>query len=92
MDVGPETERPRGWAHEVTVVWMDDAESVHEVRLSWADHDHLSGGSIPPSRVSAAVARVAGETLGRANLPVRFDVSTIRRMVGDMDERVQGLL
>ncbi|MEZ6318527.1 MAG: hypothetical protein R3B49_07215 [Phycisphaerales bacterium] len=89
VDVGPETETPRGWSYDLRVVWMDDAETEHTVTLSWHDHDHWSGGANPPSRVVAAVVRVAGDALGREKLPARFDAATARRWVPTLDETLR---
>ncbi|GJM18212.1 MAG: hypothetical protein DHS20C14_04250 [Phycisphaeraceae bacterium] len=88
VEVGAETETARGWSYRVRVVWMDDAESDHDVSLSWHDHDHWSGGTAPPERVIAAVVRAAGDALGREKLPARFDAASVRRWVPGLDERV----
>lgn len=89
VELGPETEGPRGWSYEVRVVWMDDAETDHRVSLGWHDHDHWCGGANPPSRVIVAVVRAAAEALGREKLPARFDAATVRRWVPDLDEALR---
>lgn len=88
VDVGAETETARGWSYAVRVVWMDDAESDHTVTLSWHDHDHWSGGAAAPSRVVGVLIRLAGDAIGREKLPARFDASTVRRWIPDLDEWV----
>lgn len=90
IQIGPETETGRGWSYEVTIDRSPDQPTRHEVTLSWADHDLLSGGFHPPSRsveAALAVAIARGERLAR--LPDRFDVSTLRRMIEGFDELVR---
>lgn len=57
------------------------------LRLAWVDHNHWTGErSIPPSRVAQALVEsllAAGHTL-----PDRFDASTARRWVPDLDRRI----
>jgi len=89
VEVGEETETDHGWSYAVRVVWMDDAETDHTVLLSWHDHDHWSGGTAPPERVAQRVVRAAGDALGRGTLPTKFDAATIRRAVGDLDQRMR---
>lgn len=92
VEVGAETETGSGWRYAVTLEWLEGGTTDHELTLGWHDHDHWSGGAAAPSKVAAAVARVAGDALGREKLPRRFDASTVRRVVADADGRIQRLV
>jgi len=63
--------------------------STHIVSLDWADHDHWSGGAVPPSRVAEAVLRVAAAHLPGGGTPSRFNASTLRRMLPNLDALVR---
>lgn len=84
--IDTEQESSRGWEY-VARVQRDGAESRHVVLLAWSDHDHWSGGTVPPSRVVEALLRIAGDHL--ATIPVRFDASTLRRLIPDLDASVR---
>ncbi len=87
VSIGAETESGFGWRYDVTLAWADGSTSEHVATLSWADHDHLCGGSAAPSRVMEAVIRYALER-GRRELPGRFDASTVRRWCPAMDSEL----
>lgn len=90
MRVGAETETGQGWSYEVAALLADGTAIESVVTLSWADHDEISHGGVGPSRVVEAVYAVVCESLGEA--PGRFDVSTARRLVPDLSERVRARL
>lgn len=92
MEVGTEQPTTHGWRWTVSIAWTDADPSDHDVSLSWADHDHLTGGAIAPHRTAEAVAGVAAGRLGRAALPRRFDASTARRLIGGFDDGVREFL
>jgi hypothetical protein len=88
--LGPETETPRGWSYRVTLHRSPDRASTHTVTLSWADHDQLSAGLVPPSRtVEAALAVVLRHGEGIDRLPSTFDIATLRRMIAGFDDLVR---
>lgn len=82
--IGPETETGRGWHYEIQITWTDGATTGHEATLSWADHDHLCGGTAAPSRVMEAVIRHALDH-GRGDFPAKFDAATVRRWCPSLD-------
>jgi len=84
--MGPESETDRGWRYFVTVERGEDS-SEHTVSLSHHDYEHWCGGIEPPSRIAERGVRIAAETLGE-NLPARFDLSQVRRLVERFDERM----
>lgn len=105
IEVRDEEETARGWSYALDVVngegggagGADGGGGVGgvgaqrvRVNLSFVDHDHLSGGAVPPHRVVLAVVRALAEARGVAGLPSMFDVSTARRMVPDLEERMRG--
>lgn len=88
--LGPETETSRGWSYRVTLHWSLDRASTHTVTLSWADHDQLSAGLMPPSRtVEAALAVVLEHADGIGRLPATIDIATLRRMITRFDDLVR---
>lgn len=88
--LGPETETARGWSYRVTLHWSLDRASTHTVTLSWADHDQLSAGLVPPSRtVEAALAVALDHADGLDRLPPAFDIATLRRMIAGFDGLVR---
>lgn len=88
VEVGEEGETDRGWSYRVRIQWASGDPTDLQLALSWHDHDHWSGGAIPPSRVAEGVLRMAGEALGPAGLPPRCDAATLRRLVPGLSERL----
>jgi hypothetical protein len=60
--------------------------------LSWVDYEYWSHGAASPCRVAEAVLRSVIEAEPERELPERFDASTARRWVRDLDRRVRELL
>jgi hypothetical protein len=87
VDVQRERESPRGWWYDV-VLSRGPGATEHAVSLSWADHDHWSGGSVPPSRVVEMVLGWLAEEHPEFAWPARFDVATVRRWFPEVDEMV----
>jgi len=92
VTIGVESETGSGWDYDSTIAWPEGVETTHEVSLSWADHDHISGGSAAPSQVAEALLAVLVRTLDADAMPARVDLSTMRRVVGNLDERVKARL
>ncbi|MFI4896304.1 MAG: hypothetical protein ACIARR_00590 [Phycisphaerales bacterium JB059] len=92
VTLGRETETPSGWTYEATIVWPEGVEGEYRVTLSWADHDHISGGVNAPSQVVEALLAVLVRVLDAEEVPARLDLSTMRRVVEDLDERVRARL
>ena len=60
-----------------------------EIMMSWVDHDHLCHGRLPPSEVALRLMRHAVEHIDPEQLPARFDISRLPRMLsklGGVDE------
>ncbi|MFG0327011.1 MAG: hypothetical protein ACF8SC_07075 [Phycisphaerales bacterium JB037] len=87
IEVGAETETPRGWTYAVRIERGDD-RSDHEVHLSWADHDHWCGGARPPSKLVEYLLRWLLEREPDRVLPARFDAATIRRWRPEVDDEI----
>lgn len=92
VEAAEETETERAWRYTVRIFWEGGRLTTHAATLRWADHDHWSGGAHPPSRVMEAAVQAAGATLGPDALPDRFDASSLRRLVTDLDARIRELL
>jgi hypothetical protein len=92
--VHAETDSPRGWRYQVVVERDGFGASDHEVTLSWADHEYWCGGHDPPSsvveRFVGVVASRAGEGRVPSPLPARFDASTARRWLPELDALMLG--
>ena len=82
-----EHETQRGWLYTFTL--NDPSGDRHvELTLSWVDHEHLVGGSIAPEHVAEAVFVVALDFFG-ADLPPRFDVSSLRRRIDGFEQTIR---
>ena len=79
--VESEHETQHGWVYEISLSWKSQGVTQHQVRLAWVDHDALCGGAHPPSDVAKRAATIAAQALGHAELPSKFDVSTLRRLI-----------
>lgn len=86
-----EDETTSGWRYGVRIVRGDAEGSTHTVTLSWADHDDLVGGGIGPSKLVEAVVSVLLRARGDDGVPARFDVSTVRRWVPDLPDRLASM-
>lgn len=90
IEVGTETASPRGWVYEVTLTNARGVTTQHAVTLCWHDHDYWCGGSIAPSRLVERLLAVLTQHLGKghapATLPPRFDCTTARRWLPEMDD------
>lgn len=86
VQVGAETETDRGWSYEVHVR-RDGAVTRHMVTLAWVDHDYWCGGTRPPSEVVERLISLLTRRLA-SGLPERFDASTARRWVPEIDSEM----
>ena len=90
IEVAQEREVARGWEHDVLITTADEQRS-HTVRLDWADHDHWTGGTCSPSRTTeiliALLVEHAEDLPGE--LPEKFDASTARRWLDELDSAIQ---
>lgn len=88
--IGEETDTAVGWSYEVFVeafVNGEASESRHVVTLSWHDHDHWTGGANPPHTL---IAGLVGLLIDEGvDLPKKFDASTARRWLPNLDERLR---
>ena len=79
-----ECELEAGWRFQCQV----DDRSI-ELTMSWADYNHWSpDGRDEPARVATVVLRIMAD-LRIENIPLRFDASMVRRVVGEADHRIQ---
>ncbi|MEX0877140.1 MAG: hypothetical protein WD114_06745 [Phycisphaerales bacterium] len=92
ITIDGEHDTDRGWLYTLSVSGDDGVVRDHELTMSWVDHEHLVGGAIPPNLVANASARIALEHFGLHELPARFDVANLRRLVDDFDERVRTMI
>ena len=90
IEIMTEQETGRGWEHRVAVVRDSGNRTEHTVRLSWADHEHWSGGRDSPSRVIEALLRLLVDREEARAIPERFDAATVRRWWAGVDEAMKG--
>jgi hypothetical protein len=86
-----ERESFNGWVFDV-VVGEGDLERHVDVVLSWVDYEYWSHGTASPSVVAEQVVRSVLDADPKRELPEKFDCSTARRWVRDLDRRVRELL
>lgn len=91
LAITTEHETPGGWWYSIEAAEGAEDRTIR-LTLSWADHDHWSGGAQRPSHVAEACLRVIVEHLGVAALPDRLDCARGRRLIHDFDERVRARL
>ncbi len=88
-EIGREYEAPSGWRFEVSLSRPGAPDSSrHEMTLSWVDYEFWCHGQSSPSRVAQAVIDAVLAARPELTLPPRFDASTCRRWVRDLDERI----
>jgi hypothetical protein len=88
-EIGREFEASHGWRFEVLLARPGSADpSRHEMTLSWVDYEFWCHGQSSPSRVAQAVVDSLLGAKPELTLPPKFDASTCRRWVRDLDERV----
>lgn len=94
IDVQTEVENAQSKCWDYTVVVEDDAghASSHQVRLSWLDHEHWSGGRVPPSKVIEAVLECLLSHGMKTTLPERFDAARARRWIPGIDRELQAAI
>lgn len=85
FELAAERESSRGWEYDLKI-----AGRQLKLTLSWSDHDHWSGGSRPPSAVAQALIEQILEVKAAEDLPEKFDASTCRRWVEDLDSKMIG--
>ena len=78
--------------HELEAGWRFRArvdDRLIDLSMSWADYNHWSpDGRDEPAHVAAVVLKLMTE-LGIDNIPLRFDASMVRRVIGEADHRIQ---
>jgi len=89
--VTTERDTPGGWWYTIEAAEGAESRTIR-LTLSWADHDHWSGGAVRPSAVAEAALWVLLEHLGLRALPDSFDCARGRRLINDFDERVRARL
>ena len=82
-----EHEGPRGWRYDAEIDRGGEPERV-EMTLAYVDHDHWSGGRVPPSKLAQRVLEVLLEFEPSLPMPERFDASTARRWSAGLDDRL----
>ncbi len=94
IQIDGEHETANGWLYTLSIEWGDESESPtdHEITMAWVDHEHLAGGTISPSVVIEAVAKIAVDHFGRAHMPARFDLSNLRRRIEGFDSILKSVL
>ena len=89
VEVGREHESPQGWRFELSILRSGAQDpSRHDITLAWVDYEFWSHGQTSPSSTAQMVVECLLAAKPELTLPPRFDASTCRRWVRDLDERV----
>lgn len=89
VEIGREHEAAQGWRFELSLSRAAAAEPTrHDMTLSWVDYEFWCHGQMSPSRVAQIVIEALLSAKPELTLPPRFDASTCRRWVRDLDERI----
>ncbi|RMH31346.1 MAG: hypothetical protein D6692_00520 [Planctomycetota bacterium] len=88
-EVLEEHEDTTGWRFRVAITRLDGSRAEHEITLAWVDHDHWTGGSVPPSRLVERLAVLIAER--KPDLPPRFDAAKARRWMPELDDLLMRL-
>ncbi len=84
-----EHETAHGWSFRLALDHAPDSPAAeHEMTLSWVDHDHWTGGAVPPSRLAERLMTILATRV--PNLPPRFDAARARRWVPEIDDLLAG--
>lgn len=81
-----EREVESGWEFDVRVNAGQAADPARfALTLSWADYDHWSSGTEPPSEIARQVVEFVLAHRPADELPRRFDAATVRRWWPEID-------
>lgn len=81
-----EREVESGWEFDVRVSAGQGADPTRfALTLSWADYDHWSSGTEPPSEIARQVVEFVLTHRPADELPRRFDAATVRRWWPEID-------
>lgn len=91
IDVQTETENAHSkcWDYMVLVEHDSGATTEHRIRLSWLDHEHWSGGRVPPSKVVQTVVEQLIAHGMNGSLPEKFDAARARRWFPGIDQELK---
>lgn len=92
VTVETELDTPNGWSFQVEVCQPGAPTRTITLRMSWADFEHWSGGSIPPSAVAQAVVELAIDRKPEAVSLGDFDAAMLRRWFDGADEALRAQL
>jgi hypothetical protein len=92
VQIDGEHELDNGWLYTISVSWEDGTTSDHEITFAWVDHENLVGGTVPPSQVVLAAGELAAAHFGSENMPVRCDVSSLRRHIPGFDSTLRSMI
>ena len=90
VDIQTELESGRGWEYHAKVSRGAGNDTEHIVKLAWVDHEHWSGGRVPPSKVIESLLEFLVEREEKHAIPASFDASTVRRWHPEVDQELPG--
>lgn len=91
VEIETEQESGRGWEYHAKVSRGGAGDTTeHTVKLAWVDHEHWSGGRVPPSKVIESLLEFLVEREEKHEIPAKFDASTVRRWFPDVDRELPG--
>lgn len=86
VQIQREEEIESGWRFTVEVAGSAEAPARLTFTLSWADYDHWSRGMERPSEVARQVLEFLLTRRLPHDLPERFDASTVRRWLPEIEQ------
>lgn len=92
VTITTEVDTPNGWSFQVEVRQQEAPPRSITLRMSWADFEHWSGGTIPPSDVARAVVELAIDRKPEAVCLGDFDAAMLRRWFDGADEALRAQL
>lgn len=91
VSVLTEREGVNSWTFEIEMLEGEHRRVVF-MNLAWVDYEYWSHGTASPSRVAEIVLHAVLLAEPARVIPDRFDASTARRWIGDLDQRVREML
>lgn len=93
VTIDRETEEPRGWEFEATVLTDGGLTLRRTLHLAWVDYNHWSpGGTDRPEAVAAAVLEYLARRGSLESTPRRLDAAGVRRRDPDADAAIPDLI
>lgn len=91
VSVLTERDAMNAWKFEIELA-EGEQRRVVSMTLAWVDYEYWSHGTASPSRVAEIVVHAVMQAEPARVIPDRFDASTARRWIADLDQLVREML